>query len=442
MTGRLPSAHTPRVAVSCPAPAPCSPGPHHASPAQPARAIRDSSSSCFEARSTAFRRSGPTGDPDMHCGDIALSRTGPERRFTSRFVFSLNPGMPNFHRLFYRRAVAAIVHAVATPYRGNARISTARTRFERLRRSGVCDLGLAAQPRACGSASRRNNPASAAASGGIVTIVLRGQTPVVGSPQVVQPAGEDLAQRLLDLYRHNDPALGDALSYGLDIDRIAGRVNGETSRRDGFSGRHAGTPRGAAKLLAADDGPRIAALSFDGWDTHANEGGPARASGAAFVSIRLRGNSRRASATNGAETFVIAITEFGRTARIMAARPAPITATATVAFLTAAAVVGGQVIADWPGLRGEQLFPAAISTTTDLRAVLKGALADHLGLGVNALGTLVFPGLHVRGPMKAWSREKIRRLCRLLRISLGFAYAIGAYSHAVDMWPAQCAEKP
>ncbi len=32
--------------------------------------------------------------------------------------------------------------------------------------------------------------------------------------------------------------------------------------------------RGAAKLMAADDGPRIAALAFDGWDTHANEGGP------------------------------------------------------------------------------------------------------------------------------------------------------------------------
>ena len=25
--------------------------------------------------------------------------------------------------------------------------------------------------------------------------------------------------------------------------------------------------RGAAKLMAADDGPRIGALAFDGWDT-------------------------------------------------------------------------------------------------------------------------------------------------------------------------------
>ena len=31
--------------------------------------------------------------------------------------------------------------------------------------------------------------------------------------------------------------------------------------------------RGAAKLIAADDGLRIGALALDGWDTHANEGG-------------------------------------------------------------------------------------------------------------------------------------------------------------------------
>ncbi len=30
---------------------------------------------------------------------------------------------------------------------------------------------------------------------------------------------------------------------------------------------------GAAKLINADDGPRVAALAFEGWDTHANEGG-------------------------------------------------------------------------------------------------------------------------------------------------------------------------
>ena len=31
--------------------------------------------------------------------------------------------------------------------------------------------------------------------------------------------------------------------------------------------------RGAARLMAADGGPRIAALAFDGWDTHVAEGG-------------------------------------------------------------------------------------------------------------------------------------------------------------------------
>ena len=31
--------------------------------------------------------------------------------------------------------------------------------------------------------------------------------------------------------------------------------------------------QGAARLMAADGGPRIAALAFEGWDTHVAEGG-------------------------------------------------------------------------------------------------------------------------------------------------------------------------
>jgi hypothetical protein len=54
--------------------------------------------------------------------------------------------------------------------------------------------------------------------------VLRGSTPVLGwAPQNLPHASEDLTARLLDLYAHRDPALGEALSHGLEIDRIAVR---------------------------------------------------------------------------------------------------------------------------------------------------------------------------------------------------------------------------
>ena len=54
---------------------------------------------------------------------------------------------------------------------------------------------------------------------------------------------------------------------------------------------------------------------------------------------------------------------------------------ATAAFLAGGAVNGGRVVADWPGLKEAQLHQGRdLKPTIDLRAVLKGALADHLGL--------------------------------------------------------------
>ena len=54
--------------------------------------------------------------------------------------------------------------------------------------------------------------------------------------------------------------------------------------------------------------------------------------------------------------------------------------------------------ADWPGLKqlhdGRDLKP-----TTDLRAVLKGVLRDHLRVGDNALAAKVFPDSGAVKPM-------------------------------------------
>jgi uncharacterized protein (DUF1501 family) len=55
-------------------------------------------------------------------------------------------------------------------------------------------------------------------------------------------------------------------------------------------------------------------------------------------------------------------------------------------------VKGGRVIADWPGLREADLLEKRdLRPTTDLRAVLKGVLHDHLRLPEAALARTVFP---------------------------------------------------
>jgi uncharacterized protein (DUF1501 family) len=61
---------------------------------------------------------------------------------------------------------------------------------------------------------------------------------------------------------------------------------------------------------------------------------------------------------------------------------------------------GGHVIADWPGLKPAQLFEDRdLKPTTDLRAVLKGLLRDHLRVEESLLASTVFPDSADVGPM-------------------------------------------
>ena len=158
--------------------------------------------------------------------------------------------------------------------------------------------------------------------------------------------------------------------------------------------------RGVAKLMAADDGPRISALAFDGWDTHANEGGPvgrlAQLLGgldSAFAEFEQGLGARWSN------TAVVVITEFGRTARINGTEGTD-HGTGTVALLAGGAIEGGRVIADWPGLKDANLQDGRdLKPTIDLRAVLKGVMKDHLGLSDRVLANAVFPDSGAIKPM-------------------------------------------
>jgi uncharacterized protein (DUF1501 family) len=91
------------------------------------------------------------------------------------------------------------------------------------------------------------------------------------------------------------------------------------------------------------------------------------------------------------ETAVAVVTEFGRTARINGTDGTD-HGTATVALLAGGALKGGRVVADWPGLKPAKLHEGRdLKATTDLRAVLKGLLKDHLRVTDRALAANVFP---------------------------------------------------
>jgi len=56
-------------------------------------------------------------------------------------------------------------------------------------------------------------------------------------------------------------------------------------------------------------------------------------------------------------------------------------------------VLGGQVLADWPGLAKKDRFEGRdLRPTTDLRAVFKSLAADQLQVPRAALDNDIFPG--------------------------------------------------
>ncbi|MCC8947654.1 DUF1501 domain-containing protein, partial [Bradyrhizobium sp. Arg62] len=216
----------------------------------------------------------PVGDPDyagLH-GAIALRPDGPNAAVMLDQFFALHPAMPKFSRM-YRAKQAAVVHAVATSYRDRSHFDgqdVLESGFPGPGRvqSGWLNRALEALPKG-------ERVTSALAVGPTTPLVLRGAAPTVGwAPTALPQAADDTAMRLLDLYQHRDPALASALTQGLQLEKQA---QGEEMKPKPGAGGVAAmrlVARGAAKLMAADDGPRIGALAFDGWDTHANEGGP------------------------------------------------------------------------------------------------------------------------------------------------------------------------
>jgi uncharacterized protein (DUF1501 family) len=343
----------------------------------------------------------PVGDPDYEAlrASIALSTSGDRPALPLDGFFALHPAMPNFARL-YRQNQALVVHAVASPYRERSHFDGQDVLESGLPGVGRVDSGwmnrlLQVLPKGEKVAAPGRGGLGV---GAITPLIMRGGAPVLGwAPQSLPRADEDTASRVLDLYRHRDPTLADALSRGLDTEAIAMRsgLTGDAAKPRGGSDNPDGMRQaaaGAARLLAQDAGPRLAALAFDGWDTHANEGG---ATGRlAQLLGGLDGALAEFEATLGPawkDTVILVVTEFGRTAKVNGTVGTD-HGTATVAFLAGGAVKGGRIVADWPGLKTAQLHEQRdLRPTTDLRAVAKGILADHLGVPAGLLAGKVFP---------------------------------------------------
>jgi len=338
----------------------------------------------------------PVGDPDYAGlrGDMAIGTAGYEPTLPLSGFFGLNQAMAKLHGA-YGEGEALIVHAAASPYRDRSHFDGQDVLENGTTTPGALRSGWLNRVAAALPVADRLAPARGLAASATVPLILRGAAPTLTwTPPGFHPADSDTLTRLADLYGESDAQLAAALARGRAADQMAASDGGMGSapKGGGLAGSFATLASGAGKLIADPAGPRLAAISYDGWDTHASEGA---AEGRLATLLAAFDGALDALKTSMGpvwkETAVLVITEFGRTAHINGTEGTD-HGTATVALLMGGAVRGGRVIADWPGLKPNQLYQQRdLAPTTDLRAIAKGVLRDHLGLSETTLATAIFP---------------------------------------------------
>jgi uncharacterized protein (DUF1501 family) len=311
--------------------------------------------------------------------------------------FGLHPMLDGLHAM-YTDGELLPVHAVAGAYRSRSHFEAQdfmEMGADHRMTSGWLNRAVSVLP----AAEAGHSPGGPALAVGMsVPLLLRGPA-TVGSwaPQSFGKPNPDLYLRMAAL-NSADPVTGPAIAEGLrergfTADALADIAEPATPRdKNGFPALAAA----AGKMLAADDGPRIAALEVGGWDTHSGQmnrlGGPLRQLNDGLVALKT--SLGRA----WPHTAILVMTEFGRTVRMNGTKGTD-HGTGTVAFVLGGAVAGGRVQANWPGLAQESLFENRdLRPTADLRSVAKGLLAQHLRLSATALAA-IFPASDSAPPM-------------------------------------------
>jgi uncharacterized protein (DUF1501 family) len=343
----------------------------------------------------------PYGDPALAGlrGEIVPPAPGQDGGMLDLGGFyGLHPALANLHAM-YQTGELLPVHAVAGPTRVRSHFEAQdclESGADHRMTSVWLNRALASLPRPI----EARPGGDALAIGVAVPLLMRGAATVESwAPHGFAAPEADLYARVAALSR-GDKVLGPAIAEGLRERGFSATViGGDAPARDRYA--FPALAKAAGELLRASDGPRIAAMEIGGWDTHAAQ--LPRLTG---VLRQLDAGLAALKSALGAEwrqTAVLVMTEFGRTVRVNGTKGTD-HGTGTVAFVLGGAVAGGRVAAEWPGLGADGLLEDRdLRPTTDLRAVAKGMLAQHLGLGAPALAQ-VFPGSDAAQPMQGLIR--------------------------------------
>jgi uncharacterized protein (DUF1501 family) len=320
----------------------------------------------------------PLGDRELAAMRPRLAAAGGVLELDDRFGMHprLAPLMP-----LWQAGELAVAQAVATPYRGKRSHFDGQDLLETGgsdpgARDGWLNRALTLIPGA--------RAETALSVGRESMLLMRGEAPTrAWSP------GDRLRLRndergLLERLYAGDPLFHKAMQAAEELAAVA-------APEDGAAG---GDPiaRFAGERLAAE--ARIAAFSIGGWDTHVRQ-----ANAIDRPLARLAGAITTLKAASGPaweRTLVIAMTEFGRTARENGGGGTD-HGTGGAALLAGGAVRGGRVYGDWPGLGEGALYQDRdLMPTTDVRCFPALALAELFGIDPGRVAREIFPGLDLR----------------------------------------------
>jgi uncharacterized protein (DUF1501 family) len=361
----------------------------------------------------------PVGDAnyaDLR-GRIAIAGFGqPDGALKLDDTFGLHPALKSVHALAMA-GQGRIAPAVATPDRD-------RSHFEAqdvLESGGTVAYGAGSGwlNRTLQSLAPHRR-IEALSVGAQAPLILRGPVQAASwSPGGLEGRDERLPRILTDLYAH-DPLLGPALASGLETQTMAHAaaalakaqaaeaappmgLNSSDAAMAAASARPPANPRAnadaartlgttVAKFMTGPGGPQIVAISVDNFDTHANQG-----AGTGLLATRLSYLDNLVDGlTTGLgdqwrDTVIVVATEFGRTARVNGTGGTD-HGTASTALVLGGGMTRGGIIGDWPTLQQARLFENRdTAPTMDMRALFKGVLAEHMGVGRRALDTTIFP---------------------------------------------------
>jgi uncharacterized protein (DUF1501 family) len=172
----------------------------------------------------------------------------------------------------------------------------------------------------------------------------------------------------------------DSVASGMAMDGMGGGRGGPA--------QYVPQLQAAGKFLSQPDGPEVAVVSLEGWDTHTQQ------NGALLQRFTALDNGIAALKTSLGQTWkktaLVAVSEFGRTIRVNGSGGTD-HGTGGLAILAGGAIKGGKMYGDWPTLKASALFENRdLMPTTDSRQVFKGLLRDQLGWAANDLDSAIF----------------------------------------------------